>query len=163
MLAEQGAAPAGVAKRRSRTRATPGLRPGSLGTPARSLADGWPLWLARGSMGLWPPKRGLSPELKARRAATEKRGPAPNERRDGAPRGAHQSQRVPTPQGVETKRMRFIGAPSPRFARGEKRKTGLPGAAKNTGDFVCPYENISSNRCAVKATCLALPFHPPHV
>jgi len=37
------------------------------------------------------------------------------------------------------------------------------GAAKTTGDFVCPYKNISFGSCAVKATCVALPFHPHHV
>ena len=70
-------------------------------------------------------------------------GPGDRNRRDGAPIGAHPSQRVPAPQGVD-----FLGCAARRsvpslYARGKRKAPqagkdyGVPGAAKNTGDDAC--------------------------
>ena len=92
-----------------------GLRPGTLGCPARSSLTAWALW-------------GLG----------RKRGPDAVRRRDGAPRGARILQKRMRQDG---KTGAPLGAPSPRFLRGAKgrpakagRDYGVPGAAKNTGD-----------------------------
>jgi hypothetical protein len=59
-------------------------------------------------------------------------------RRDGAPKGAASSQK----EGAQSNYLtRLLGAPSPRISEGDERDNGVPGAAKNTGDFAWLFEN----------------------
>ena len=66
-------------------------------------------------------------------AGFKKRGPGDRNRRDGAPRGAHPSPRVPALRQARIVRMRLAALHPLGMAEGDRREDGLPGAAKNTG------------------------------
>ena len=122
--AERGAAPAGARVRSSRTRAAPGLRPGSLGTPARSLADGGRLGRPSRVRRRDHPLRGLAPgEPKGTPRAEPKARPGAGVR---TPRWSA-DRRAPFAKGrPRRKAWRLkdapLGAPSPRLLRGGEWK-----------------------------------------
>jgi len=119
MSVEQGAVPAGLAKRTPGARATTGLRPEALGPPARSLLT------VRASRESGP--------------AAESAARAPKRHRDGAPRGAGvPSQGMPrTPQGANIKRAPR-GAPSPRRLPREGRGRQAAPGLKEQGRYRAP-------------------------
>ena len=88
-MMEPDAAPAGRRRTLLLRSGGAGAPPGGTTTPCEELADGGPLRLARGFEKRGHPE-GVSvsePEAKPKRTV-RKRGPAPDGRRDGAPRGA---------------------------------------------------------------------------
>src|SRR6185437_16976288 len=116
-------------ERSSCTRAAPGLRPGSLGTPARS-------WLTAGRCGL-PEARKERLTRKAPRALSwrqDKTDPesAARRRSENAAMARREAPRVRKGTCTDCNDAP-LGAPSPRFLRGQGREDGVPRAAKEQG------------------------------
>jgi hypothetical protein len=121
------------------SRAAPGLRPEALGPPARSwLTVRAPClpeaWLARCS------ERGRVQQATGWQESRRKRGPAAVKTPHGAPRGAARRSQDARRASQSAALWAPRGAPSPRFVRGQGKKAGVPRAAKNRGDVVCPGE-----------------------
>ena len=137
-MVEQDAAPAGGDTRSHRARAVPGLRPGTLGPPARSWLMVRSPWLCP-MLGLIPLKRGWITGFFGKANSRQKRGPAAVKtprwsagRRAPVATGAHAlsaeaRKGIGGTQGVDQDVAPF-GAPSPRyFAGARKRTAACPG------------------------------------
>ena len=120
--------PRGGDERSSPSRAAPGLRPGTLGSPARSSLtagrEACPRLFDKAAQ-----KGPASKQAGGRvKRSVRKRGPAPNRRRDGAPRGATCRRRHVTKYMA-----RRLARHPLDLSRGAEMEDGVPGAAKNTG------------------------------
>ena len=129
-----------------------GAPPGGTTTPCEELADGGPQGLPEAPDAA--AQKG--PRRKSRRQGEtdrQKARPGAVRRRDGAPRGATCRRRHVTKRPIDAP----LGAPSPRFLRGDERPReggedyGVPGAAKNTGDGACADDDGQRVLCGMKA------------
>jgi hypothetical protein len=158
-------------ERSSCTRAAPGLRPGSLGTPARS-------WLtAAGSPGrvgfaAWLPSGGR--RLKSRKTLAQESGTESAARRCKEDAAMERREARTRRHGCPRRKAWIakdapLGAPSPRFIRGgeglpaEARKakagtTAYPAPLKNRGDvarvlFIPPLKGEGGERSSPGGVC----------
>ena len=146
-----------------------GLRPGTLGSPARSWLTAKPLDLPE-ARKLRPPKRGRGSERRQGETVGQKARPGAAktprwraERRHTFARRCdkdcmtrHRKSGLPDLRNKHA-RSRVNPRWSARhpliFSRGTKRDYGLPGAAKNTGDSAC----LGASRASPARAALATP------
>ena len=116
------------------TRAAPGLRPGSLGTPARS-------WLTAGRQGL-PEARKKRLTRKAPRASSQRQGETERQKaRPGAVwtlRWRAERRHVPATARARPTMTRRLARHPLAFCEGRRRDDGVPAPLKNRGDDARP-------------------------